>query len=53
MVAKMARKISSKTAGQMITWSHFTFLQRLLEKIKEFSGVKVKTVTEEYKSETS
>jgi putative transposase len=46
------RKIRSKTARAIITWSHFTFRERLLNKIKEHPECKVKLVTEEYTSKT-
>lgn len=46
------RKISSKTARAIITWSHFTFRHRLLNKVKEYPLCRVKLVTEEYTSKT-
>jgi len=52
MVSKKKRKIRSKTARAIITWSHFTFRERLLNKVKEYPGCKVKLVTEEYTSKT-
>jgi len=35
-----------------MTWSHFTFKERLLNKVREYPGCKVKLVTEEYTSMT-
>jgi putative transposase len=52
MISKSKRKISSKTARAIITWSHFTFRERLLNKVKEYPLCKVKLVTEEYTSQT-
>ena len=52
MIFKRKRRINSKTARNIITWSHFSFRQRLLNKIREFPNVKVKMVTEEYTSKT-
>jgi len=53
MVNRTTRKIRSKTARQMISWSHYTFRQRLLDKIRlEFPWVEVIIVTEEYTSKT-
>ena len=52
MILKGKRKINSKTARNIITWSHFTFRQRLLHKIREYPNVKLKIVTEEFTSKT-
>jgi putative transposase len=53
MANRTTRKIRSKTARQMISWSHYTFRQRLLDKIRlEFPWVEVIIVTEEYTSKT-
>jgi putative transposase len=52
MVSKKKRKIRSKTARAIITWSHFSFRERLLNKIKEYPECRVKLVTEEYTSKT-
>jgi len=52
MVKKKDRKIGSKTARAIMTWSHYTFQQRLLNKAKEFPWVKVFIVTEEFTSKT-
>jgi len=49
---KKKRKIRSKTARAIITWSHFTFRERLLNKVKEYPECKVKLATEEYTSKT-
>ncbi|MFL5811576.1 MAG: RNA-guided endonuclease TnpB family protein [Flavisolibacter sp.] len=45
-INRKKRKISSKTARAIITWSHFTFRERLLDKVKEYPECKVKLVTE-------
>jgi putative transposase len=52
MANRFKRKISSKTARQMLTWSHFSFKQFLLHKQREYIDVKVEIVTEEYTSKT-
>ena len=52
MVAKKTRKIKSTTARNLITWSHFSFRQRLVNKIDEYKEVALKIVTEEYTSKT-
>ena len=52
MVNKNKRKINNKTARAILTWSHYLFRQRLMNKSKEFPWVKVVIVTEEYTSKT-
>jgi len=52
MVKKGNRKIGSKTARAIMTWSHYTFKQRLINKAKEYPWVKVFIVTEEFTSKT-
>ena len=49
---KWIRKIGSKTARAMCTWSHYTFRQRLLFKATEYPGVKVQICMEEFTSKT-
>jgi putative transposase len=49
--SQMVSKLASKTARAMLTWSHYTFKQRLLYKAKEL-GVKVIIVNEAYTSKT-
>lgn len=51
MVDKRDRHITRKTVRQMLTWSHYTFRMRLMEKAR-FSGTTVYVVTEEYTSKT-
>ena len=54
MVAKRLqrrRKITSKTARQMLTWGHYRFRQRLLHKAR-VHGSKVAVVNESYTSKT-
>lgn len=51
MVRKRKRKISGKTARALLTWSHYTFKQRLISKSQE-TGTQVKIVTEEFTSKT-
>lgn len=52
MVLKNKRKIRSKTARAMLTWSHFRFRMFLLHKIREYKYCKVIEYTEEYTSKT-
>jgi hypothetical protein len=54
MVKRAGRKINSKTARSMLTWSHYGygFRQYLMHKIREYPGVTVKLCTEEYTSKT-
>jgi putative transposase len=46
------RRLRSKTARSMYTWSHYSFRQRLQHKASEFVGCQVVLVTEEYTSKT-
>ena len=52
MVKRGFRKIHSKTARQMMTWSHYRFRQYLLHKSREYPWCKVVICTEEYTSKT-
>ena len=49
---RLRRKISSKTARSMCTWSHYRFRQRLMNKAREYPWVRIVTVTEEFTSKT-
>ncbi|MDJ0544659.1 MAG: transposase, partial [Microcystis sp. M53601_WE4] len=51
MTKKNKRKIRTKTARQMLTWSHYRFKQVLKNKA-ELSGCQVVDVTEEFTSKT-
>ena len=51
MVKRSHRRINSKTARAMMTWSHYKFRQMLIAKAEE-TGTFVKEVTEEYTSKT-
>jgi putative transposase len=51
MSARQSRKINSKTARAMMTWSHYRFKQFLLHKARE-TGTKVAIVSEAYTSKT-
>jgi len=51
MTVKKARKIQSKTARQMLTWSHYRFKQFLKHKAQEY-GKTVLDVCEAYTSKT-
>ena len=52
MVARAQRKIRSKTARAMMTWSHYRFKQRLLFKSQEYAWCKVVVCSEAYTSKT-
>jgi putative transposase len=52
MVKRAKRKIGSKTARAMLTWSHYQFKQRLLDKTKEYPWCKIQIVDEDYTSKT-
>ena len=52
MVARARRKIRSKTARAMMTWSHYRFKQRLLFKRQEYPWCKVAICGEAYTSKT-
>ena len=52
MVARARRKIRSKTARAMMTWSHYRFKQRLLFKRQEYPWCKVVICNEAYTSKT-
>ena len=51
MVRRGQRRLNSKTARAMVTWSHYAFRQRLISKAEEM-GTQVEVVTEEYTSKT-
>jgi transposase len=46
------RKIRSKTARSMLTWSHYRFRQRLLNKVREYPHCRVVVCSEHYTSKT-
>lgn len=50
-VKSMASKLKSKVARSMMTWSHYTFRQRLIHKASEY-GVRVIICREDYTSKT-
>jgi len=52
MVGRGQRRIHSKTARAMLTWSHYRFRQHLLQKAREFPWCQVVMCTEEYTSKT-
>jgi putative transposase len=52
MVKKGKRKIRSKTARGMLTWAHYRFQQRLIDKTREFRQCTVVIVDESYTSKT-
>ena len=52
MVLRNQRKIASKTARAMLTWSHYRFKQRLLFQRQEYPWCKVVICDEAYTSMT-
>lgn len=52
MVRRGARRIRSKTARSMITWSHYRFRMSLINKAREHPDCRVIEVTEEFTSKT-
>ena len=52
MVRRATRKIRSKTARMMLTFSHYKFRQRLLDKALNYENTKVMIVNEAYTSKT-
>jgi putative transposase len=52
MLRKGQRRINSKTARAMETWSHYRFKQRLLHKAREFPWCKVIVCDEHHTSKT-
>jgi len=52
MISKEDRKISSKTARSICTYSHYLFQQRLIHKSREFPWCNVVIVEEDYTSVT-
>lgn len=49
---RFGRRIRSKTARAMLTWSHYRFQQRLLQKTREFTRCNVIICDEAYTSKT-
>ena len=52
MVRRADRKIRSKTARMMLTFAHYKFRQRLLDKARNYENVQVVIVNEAYTSKT-
>jgi len=52
MIRRGQRRLNSKTARAISTWSHYRFRQRLLDKAREYPWCKIVLVTEEYTSKT-
>jgi putative transposase len=51
MASKRQRKINSKTARKMLTWSHYRFKTWLMNKAREYPNCRV-IICEEYTSQT-
>jgi putative transposase len=49
---RRCRRIRSKTARAMMTWSHYRFKKRLMDKAREYPWCRVIVCTEEYTSKT-
>lgn len=52
MVYKAKRKLNSKTARSLLTWSHYRFKQRLFSKAREYKNVHIIICNESYTSKT-
>jgi transposase len=52
MVCKAQRRINSETARKLLTWSHYKFRMRLLDKAREYPWCKVIICDEHYTSKT-
>jgi putative transposase len=52
MISKRQKKINSKTARNMFTWSHYRFKTRLINKAREYPNCRVIICGEEYTSQT-
>lgn len=52
MVLRAARKINKKSVRMMLTWSHYRFRQRLINKAREYPWCKVITCLEPYTTRT-
>jgi putative transposase len=52
MISKSHRKINSKAARNMLTWSHYRFKTRLMNKAREYPNFRVIICGEEYTSQT-
>jgi len=52
MVSRIKRRIGSKSARMMLTWSHYRFRQTLLSKSREYPWVEVIVVDEAFTSKT-
>lgn len=52
MLRKGQRRIRSKTARGMATWSHYRFRQHILHKVREHPGCRIALVNEAYTSKT-
>lgn len=52
MIRRGQRRLRSKTARAMATWSHYRFRQRLQSKTREYPGCRVVLVDEAYTSKT-
>src|SRR5205814_60484 len=52
MIKRGDRKIRNKTARAMVTWSHYSFRQKLISKSRETPWCKIIYTTEEYTSKT-
>ncbi|KAK9233831.1 hypothetical protein V1525DRAFT_392076 [Lipomyces kononenkoae] len=52
MVHTERRRIRSKTARAMLTWSHYRFQKRLLDKTREYPSCRVVLVSEAHTSKT-
>ncbi|KAJ8099848.1 putative transposase DNA-binding domain-containing protein [Lipomyces tetrasporus] len=52
MISRGRRRIGSKTARSMVTWAHYRFQKRLLDKAREYKCCKVVLTSEAHTSKT-
>ena len=52
MIRRGQRRLRRKSVRAMVTWSHYRFRQRLVDKVREYPGRRVILVDEAYTSKT-
>ena len=52
MIQRKKRKINSRTVRSLLTWSHYKFRERLINKAKQYNWCKVVVTDEPYTSKT-
>jgi putative transposase len=52
LVDELYKKVKKWTCGNMLTWSHYRFKMRLMNKAREYPNCRVIICSEEYTSQT-